>query len=300
MVAPRPATASMRTAAPQRWLAVAIQTVRDLWTSNVLEWAAALAFYAVLSLFPLLVLGLVTASYVVDGAWATDQAIDLLGQYLPDGERTIETIVGDALAQRGQVGILSLILLVVTGRRILGGLTKGLNLVSDVDLHDDTVKRRVAVEVGLTVGLAVLVLLAFATRRLGEAGDAIVQRVPGPDGVQRVVIGGAVHVILLLVMFTLVYAGVPRGERAWRAVFLGAIVATALFLLAQGVFTVVFDRVWDSMVLVYGPIAFAVLLLTWCWYVAMVTLAGGAVASHVKVMILERQSSTEASAQHVA
>jgi uncharacterized BrkB/YihY/UPF0761 family membrane protein len=100
-------------------------------------------------------------------------------------------------------------------------------------------------------------------------------------------------------MFTLVYAGVPRGERTWRAVFLGAIVATSLFLLAQGVFAVVFDRVWNTMTLVYGPIAFAVLLLTWCWYVAIVTLAGGAVASHVKVMILERRSTREAHARHV-
>jgi uncharacterized BrkB/YihY/UPF0761 family membrane protein len=168
-----------------------------------------------------------------------------------------------------------------------------------VDVHDDTVKRRVAVELGLTVGLAILVLLAFATRRLGEVGDAIVQRVPGPDGMQLAVLRGTVHVILLLVMFTLVYAGVPRGERNWRAVFLGAIVATSLFLLAQGVFAVVFDRVWNTMVLVYGPIAFAVLLLTWCWYVAIVTLAGGAVASHVKVMILERRSTREAHARHV-
>jgi membrane protein len=289
----------LRATPPQRWLDVAIQTARDLWTSNVLEWAAALACYAVLSLFPLLVLGLVAASFVVDVTWATDQAIDLLAQYLPDGERTIETILGDALAQRGRVGVVSGILLIVTGRRILGGLTKGLNLVSDVDVHDDTVKRRVAVELGLTVGLAILVLLAFATRRLGEVGDAIVHRVPGPDGVQLAVLRGTVHVILLLVMFTLVYAGVPRGERTWRAVFLGAIVATSLFLLAQGVFAVVFDRVWNTMTLVYGPIAFAVLLLTWCWYVAIVTLTGGAVASHVKVMILERRSTREAHARHV-
>lgn len=294
-----PDTTSLRDASPRQWRDVVIQSARDLWTANALEWAASLAFYAVLSLFPLLIVGMVIASYVVDVEWATDQAIDLLGRYLPEGGQTIEEIIEDALAQRRQVGLVSFAVLLLTGRRILGGLTKGLNLVSDVNVHDDTVKRRVEVELGLAVGLGGLVLVALASRRLRVLAGEAMERLPGPDSLQLAIAAGIVHVVLLLAIFTLVYAYVPRGERLWRAVFIGAIVATALFLLAQGVFTLLFDVLWRNLSLVYGPIAFAALLMTWSWYVSLVTLVGGAVASHVKVMVLERQPAPAAHARHI-
>lgn len=57
----------------RRCLVLLGQTGRDLWAANALEWAAAVAFYAMLSLFPLLLAGAVIASTVVDPAWATER-----------------------------------------------------------------------------------------------------------------------------------------------------------------------------------------------------------------------------------
>lgn len=294
-----PGVARLRHAPPRVWRDVLVQTGRDLWTSNAMEWAASLAFYAVLSLFPLLLVGMVAASYLVDVEWATRQAVDLLGRYLPDGERTLEEIVQEALAQRRQVGIVSIVVFLFTGRRILGGLTKGLNLVSDVNMHDDTVRRRVLVELAMAVGLALLAMLAIASPRLASLSSEALQRLPGPGETYTAIASAAVHVTLLLAIFTMVYTWVPQGERRWPAVLVGAVTATALFLVAQGVFSLLIDSLWENLSLVYGPVAFAVLLLTWAWYVGLVTLAGGAVASHVKVMVLEGESAGTARTRHV-
>ena len=50
----------------------------------------------------------------------------------------------------------------------------------------------------------------------------------------------------------------------------------------------------------YAPLASAALLLVWAWYVAMITLLGGAAASHAKVMVIEGHSEREAERRHVS
>ncbi len=280
------------------WREAGIQTVRDLWTSSVLEWAASLAFYAVLSLFPLLIAGMVVASYMVDVAWVTGQAVNMLGQFLPEGEAEIEEIVTAAIAERRRVGLLSFVLLLLTGRRILGGLIKALNHVSDVKEDDDNIKRKVGIELALVTGLIVLVGLALASRQLVEGLWTTMEAIPGPDGLVIDGVSIVVRIALLMTIFVLVYAFVPRGERLWRAVCFGAGLATVLFLAAQLVFGLLGDSIWTNLSLVYGPLALAALLLTWCWYVALVTLVGAGFASHIKVMIIQKSSIQTASEEH--
>ncbi|MDQ3655406.1 MAG: YihY/virulence factor BrkB family protein [Chloroflexota bacterium] len=295
-----PQDGEIRTSTWHLWRRVLVQTARDLWTSSVLEWAASLAFYALLSLFPLLIAGMVAASYLVDVAWATDQTISLLGQFLPEGEAEIEEIVTAAIAERGRVGLLSFFLVLLTGRRILGGLVKGLNHVSDVAEQDDTIRRKAGIELALLAGLIVLAGLALASRRLVELLWNATQAIPGPDGLFVDGVSGIVRIVLLLTIFTMVYAFVPRGDRVWRAVLPGAGLATVLYLLAQFVFSLLADTIWTNLSLVYGPLALAALLLTWCWYVALITLIGAGFASHVKVMLIEKRSTAQASEQHTA
>ncbi len=275
-----------------------MQTGRDLWTSSVLEWAASLAFYGFLSLFPLLVATMVAASYVADAAWTTDQAINLLGNFLPEGEAEIEEIVTSAIDERRRVGLLSFIVVLLTGRRILGGLIKGLNHVSDVTEKDDTIQRKAVIELALLAGLTVLVGLALLSRRLLDLLWGTMRAIPGPDGLVIDIVSLLVRVVLLFAIFTAVYAFVPRGERLWRAVLTGATLATLFFVAAQLAFSLLVDTIFSNLSLVFGPLALAALLLTWCWYVALITLIGAGFASHVKVMVIEQHGGDDAHSQH--
>jgi len=289
-----------RTSTWDTWRQVIGQTARDLWTSSVLEWAASLAFYAVLSLFPLLIAGMVAASYIVDVAWATDQAISMLGQFLPEGEAEIEEIVTTAIEERRRVGLLSFVVVLLTGRRILGGLIKGLNHVSDVTEQEDTIKRKAVIELALLAGLFTLIGLALASQRLLDLLWGTMRAIPGPDGLVIDGIGALVRIVLLFLIFTAAYAFVPQGQRLWRPVLTGATLATLLFVAAQLIFSMLVDTIWTNLSLVYGPLALAALLLTWCWYVSLITLVGAGFASHVKVMIIEQRDSAETSEEHTA
>ena len=282
------------------WRRVAIQTGRDLWASNVLEWASTLAFYSILSLFPLIITSLIAVSYLADTSWASEQTITLVSQFIPEGEAHIEEIVTSALEQRQRVGVISFIVLMLTGRRILGALTKGLDHVSDVDPLRDPLARRAGVELALAAGLFLLGVAALAAGPLLELAGGAVQVVPGPDSTQMAVLRDVVRVPLFLTCFALVYAVVPRGKRQWRAVLVGAGLATLLLLVAQAVFLLLVDQIWEGLNLIYGPVAFAALLMWWAWYVALITLIGGGLASHVKVMLIERAGAGETERRHIA
>lgn len=281
-----------------RWWTILAQTGRDLWAANALELAAALAFYAMLSLFPLLLAGAVVAATVVDPAWATERVSELLGEFLPRGEVEVEAIVQGAVAERGRVGLISVVLFLVTGRRILGALTKALNVVSDVDEQADPIQRRALAELALLAGLGSVAVVALLSGPLLGRLSNVAGAAPGPERVAFTIVTGVLRAAVLFGTFFLVYTTIPRGRRHGRATAIGAGAATLAFLLAGAVFGIILDRAWTSMELVYGPLAIATLLLIWCWYAALITLAGAALASHVKTMLLEGSSAAEAEVRH--
>ena len=275
-----------------------MQSLRDLRATDAPEVAAALAFYALLSLFPLLLAGAAIASYAVEPAWAVARITDLLGAFVPRGEVEVEAIVGAAVAQRRRVGLLSILVLLASGRRVLGVLAKALNRVSDVDERREGWLRRAAVELALLAGIGGLFGLALSADRLLGPLRHDPGRLAGPEWATTAA-AAALRALLLLTTFFLVYTFVPRGERNRRAALLGAGAATLLFLAARALFLVGVGRLWGGLGLIYGPLAVAAVLLLWAWYVALITLFGGALASHAKVMVAEGGSGAAARRRHV-
>lgn len=187
----------------------------------MLDWAASLAFYAVLSLFPLLLIGIILLSFVIDPQALSDRVVEFMGNFLPGGEEQIGHIVDDAVAYRGRVGLVSALTFSYTAQRVLGALVRGLNHVSDVDPQEDDAKRAFSVMLALFVGLLALAMLALASNRLVDALWEVLWAIPGPDQLMFQITTVVVRGIFLFAMFVLVFSAVPRGERRWRAVAVG-------------------------------------------------------------------------------
>jgi membrane protein len=279
--------------------AVVRQTLRDVWAGNAMEWAAALAFYAVLSIFPLVLAGAALAAFVVDPSVVTTRLSGLLEGFVPPGVVEIDQIVAAAMASRQRVGFFAMLVWLLAGRRILGALVTALDRVSDVDERHESLQRRAVVEVVLLVGIGALFVLALSARSLfGLVWEAIWGTGPSSPGAW--VAGALVHVLLLVAAFYALYTVVPYGERHRRSALVGALTATALFLLVRAGFLAMLDRFWESMTLIYGPLALAALLLSWAWVVGLIVLVGGSLASHINVMLVEGSSAEDAERRHVA
>src|SRR5215213_562709 len=140
------------------------QTLRDVWAGNAMEWAAALAFYAVLSIFPLVLAGAALAAFVVDPSVVATRLSGLLEGFVPPRVVEIDPIVAAAIASRQRIGLFAILVWLLAGRRILGALVTALDRVSDVDERHESLQRRALVEVMLLVGIGGLFVLALSAR----------------------------------------------------------------------------------------------------------------------------------------
>ena len=296
---PPPSSARCFRAGAGTWAALLRRATADLWANNAMEWAAALAFYALLSLFPLALAAAAVAAYAVEPAWAVARLTDLLAGFVPPGVVDVEAIVAAAMAERGRVGLLAIVGWVVAGRRILGALVTALDRVSDVDERRESLRRRALIEVLLLAGLGALFALALSAGPLLGLLWRVAGAAPGPWPPAVAAAEAVVRAILLVATFYALYTVVPHGERGRRAALVGAVAAAALFLAARAAFLAVLDRLWASFDLVYGPLAVAAVLLLWAWYVGLAVLFGGSLASHAKTMLAEGRSAAEAERRHV-
>lgn len=158
------------------------QTLRDVWAGNAMEWAAALAFYAVLSVFPLVLAGAALAAFVIEPSVVATRLSSLLEGFVPRGVVDVQPIVAAAIASRRRVGLFAILVWLVSGRRILVALVTALDRVSDVDERHESLQRRAVVELVL-VGIGALFAVALAARSLFRLlGEAIWGTVPSTPG----------------------------------------------------------------------------------------------------------------------
>jgi membrane protein len=279
-----------------RYVEVLYQSVKGLIVDDGPQWAAAVAYYVLLSAFPLMLVGASIISFFVDPEWAVQRATDLLGTVLPEGDGQVEQTVDEAIAARGQIGLIAFVGLLWSGTRVFKTLARSMNIAFDVD-QDYGFLRRLGVEVLmlLTVGMFfVFALLShYATNVLWDA----VRFLPGNDGVVYDWITGGIRAALLLLAFFLLYRFVPHGNHPWKASLTGASVATFLFLIGSPLFRYYLTEFSNHNV-IYGSLAMLVVILIWIWIVALITLYGGEVAAHTEAMIYQGVSRDSIEQRH--
>lgn len=137
------------------------RSVRDLFASDGLAWAAALAFYTLLSFFPLVIVVIIVASYVTDPQWVGDRIVNGVNQFVPGEQIDPTALVAGARRERERLGIIALVVVLFTGRRALGTLILSLDRMSDVDQGDDSFRRKAGTEATLIVGVAAAAITAI-------------------------------------------------------------------------------------------------------------------------------------------
>lgn len=241
--------------------------------------AAAIAYYSLLSIFPLLLVVVSVAAFFVQPEWAVEQITRLLGDFLPQGVPTLEEIVKEAVEQRREVGIFSFLGLAWSGTQAFGAVARGLNKAYGSD-KEYGLKRRMLAQLLMTLALGSLFVVALLSRnalRLLGSRAGYLPSAATPLG--SALIEG-VAALMLLATFGLIYRYVPRDRVPWRAAGVGAVVALVLFMLARPVF-LHYVRTLADYSLVYGPLAVGVILIFWAWIVGVILLYGGEITARV-------------------
>jgi len=263
-----------------------IQALKDSFADNATQWAAAIAYYSFLSLFPLLLAAVSLSAYFVSPDWAIGKAIVLLREFVPEGDAAVQRIIHDAVHDaHPYAGIVSLLLLLVLGSRAFGALSRALNIAYEGE-QTDSLARRIVIEIGMMTAVGVLFVCTLFSHYLLLFLSNAVRLLPGETGTTFTVIAQLIRVLLILSAFYLIYRFVPRKRLNWKSIVLGAVVATSLLVAARPLFYGYVQNL-ASYNLMYGGIAIAVVLLVWGWVAAFITILSGEMASHFQTMVLE-------------
>ncbi len=282
--------------AQQVW-SVLQQSLKDLLQDSGPEWAAAIAYYSLLSIFPLLLATVTISSFFVSVDTAVANTTIVFGRFVPQGSEQIEQIVRETYATRGGLSVFSFVVLLWSGSRVFGVITKAINIAYDVDETYGFLKRAL-IELVMLVSIGVIFLAALALPLILD-----ILNILSFSRRSVAVLVSVLHVIgptlLLFGAFLLTYRFVPRGRRHWGSAAIGAAVAALLVTAARPVFFSYVQQIGQYN-LIYGSLAILVILVLWAWVVALLMLFGGEVASHVQTMIIEGRSAEDVDRRHRA
>lgn len=272
------------------------QSFKDFNHDNGPEWAASIAYYSLLSVFPLLLAVVAISSFFISPAYTMDQTVRFLSTILPTGGPQIINIVQEAIKARSGISILSILLLLGGGMQVFGTVMKALNIAYTTG-ENFTFLKRILFQLWMVLTLGVLSLLVLASQVvINLFFSQIKNQIAGAILLQVVL--EIVNAILLLVIYLLTYRFVPRCPVKWRSAFWGALVSTLLFITARPMFTG-YITYFAHFNLVYGSLAIVITLIIWAWVMALILLFGGEVASHVQAFKIERKPVEVIEARHI-
>ena len=258
------------------------QTFKGFSEDDCPTMAAALSYYTVFSLPPLLVLLLTILGAVLDprdiqGTIET-QIRDAMG---PAGASQVRTILANANRPGGGTGpaILGLVGLLLGATGVFGQLQAALNKAWGVapDPAKGGIKHMIVKRVfgiGMVLGLAFILLVSLVvSAALAAFGEQVGQYLPSglsAPVLEAINFAGSLAVISLL--FAAIFKILPDAEIAWRDVGVGA-VATALLFVA-GKFALGLYLGQSNPGEAFGAAGALALMLVWIYYSSMIVLLG--------------------------
>jgi len=260
------------------WMGVLKRTVKEFKEDNLTDWAAALTYYGVLSIFPALI-ALVSILGLI-GQSATQPLIDNLGTVAPGPAKEIFTSAIENLQKsQGAAGVLFFVGLLGalwSASGYTAAFMRASNSIYEVE-EGRPIWKTLPVRIGVT--LALLLLLAVIAVGVVLTGG-LAEEVGGLIGLGDTFVTvwdiAKWPVLLLLVsfMFALLYWAAPNVKQpGFRWISPGGLVAVLLWVLASAAFAFYVSS-FGSYNKTYGALAGVIVFLVWLWITNIAVLLG--------------------------
>lgn len=283
------ATVAAPTPAVQGVVARAYVFVRDVVVrfldDDCLPMAATIAYYALLSIFPLVLGATALATFFLDRQDVQAAIAETLRAYLPAvAVEAVSRHIEEAVGARGTVGVAAIVLFLWSSSAVAGAARHSLNRVWGIG-QERPFWRRKLLEIATTLLFGAILAASLSA----SLALSLVERF-APVGVPEVLrtihaagaLGAVLSVGLPFCVFVLAYRLLPNHRVPWKWLWRGALVATLLF---EGARRIVFwsVEIFARYHLVYGSLAGVIVLLLWIYVVAAIFLFGAQIVRRTAV-----------------
>jgi membrane protein len=252
---------------------------------NAPSLGAALAFYTIFSLVPVLIVAIAVAGLVFGQRAAEGEVLRQIQALVGEtGARTVQAIIQSA--NRPALGLIAAAIGIVTVLVVASGafveLQDALNKIWRVPRTSESIWvgaiRKRLWSFGLVLCTGFLLMLSLvSSAALGAVGKLMEQLLLNPvpllESVDFLLSFGAITLLLAMI-----FKFLPDTEIAWRDVWVGAAVASLLFTVGKALIGLYLVR--STVASAYGAAASLVILLVWIYYSAQILLLGAEV-THV-------------------
>lgn len=257
---------------------LAKDTVMGFIEDEALSRGAAIAFYTVTSLAPVLLIviavaGLVYGRETAQGA-VLAQLSGLMGQQAAE---VLQLTLKDASATSSGVlaSIIGIVTLLATASGVFGEMQAALNRIWKAKPTSGTVSRLVrarAASIGLVAALGFLLAVSLVVSAgLTALGDRLDAWLPFGQAIVSV-LNFIISLALLSVLFAAIYKVLPDRPIAWRDVMVGALVTALLFSIGKSLIGWYLGS--SAVASSYGAAGGLIVLLFWVYYSTQIFLLG--------------------------
>jgi membrane protein len=262
----------------QTWWRALKRTFREFMDDNLLDWAAALTYYSVLSLFPAVV---VLASVVgLLGKSVTQPLIDNLGGLAPGGARdmlvdVVRQLEGSA-SVAGVAAIIGLLSALWAASGYIGGFIRASNAIYEVE-EGRPIWKTLPLRLGLTIAMMVLLAVtAIGVVLTGGIADRVGRAIGlGDTGllVWNIAKWPVLALLVSLAIALLFWASPNVRQPGFKWLTPGSALAVLTWVVASAGFALYVAN-FASYNKVYGSLAAVVIFLVWLWISNLAVLFG--------------------------
>jgi membrane protein len=257
----------------QGWLGLLIGASQKTAKPQTMIKAAAIAYFTLFSLFPLILLSISIAGMRLGSLTLLDQrrVIERLEFVAPALGQLLGQNINTIIVERGSITGIALLVLIWSSSTVFYILTNALNEIWAVKRRRPFWRQRgLAIMLVLAVIIPAIFLASLAASLLSTLQTLL------PDQLVQIVSSVWMGVVLLLdvVLFMLLYLMLPHGDATWREILPGAITAGFLWELAKSAFLLFVSTYMATSNLVYGSVAAVIAFLTWAYLSGLIFLFG--------------------------
>ncbi|HYH58018.1 MAG TPA: YihY/virulence factor BrkB family protein [Thermoleophilaceae bacterium] len=279
----------------RRWAPALKRSIHELREDNLTDWAAALTYYAVLAIFPGLIVFVAILGLAGQHPQTTDALLEIVRDLGP--ESAVDTFRGPiegVVKSNGGAGALlgvGLIVAVWSASGYIGAFIRAANDIYEVEEGRPFWSRRplqIVITIGMVLLLALVAISIVVTGPLARSvGDVIGL---GDTAVTAwEITKWPVIVVVVMGMFAVLYYVAPNVRQPrFRWVTPGGVAAVLLWLAASAGFAFYVAN-FGSYDKTYGSLGGVVVFLVWLWLSNLAVLFGAELDAE-----LERQRELEA------
>ena len=261
-------------------LATLKRTATEFREDNLSDWAAALTYYGLLSLFPALIALVSIVGLFADPQSTTQKVTDIVTQIGPQSAAdTFSGPIESITSNRGAAGVLFVVGLVValwSASNYVGAFMRASNIVYETPEGRPFWKLRPLQILVTLVMVILLALLALALVLTGPLADAVAEPLGIGDAAVTAwdIAKWPVMLAVVVAMIAVLYYASPNVKlRGLKWVTPGSIVAVIVWLVASAAFAF-YVASFSSYDKTYGALGGVVALLVWLWITNLAVLFG--------------------------